>query len=125
AKAMQEALEAIESAKDKSTRKAAKKHLKALEASHNGNTVRLTRKLEELTHLESRVTILGHVQRGGTPSPADRLLATRLGTAAAQLIHDGVYGVMVAARGDDIEAIPLKEVAGKRKTVPPDHPWIE
>ncbi len=125
AKAMQEALEAIESAKDKSTRKAAKKHLKALEASHNGNTVRLTRKLEELTHLESRVTILGHVQRGGTPSPADRLLATRLGTAAAQLIHDGVYGVMVAARGDDTEAIPLKEVAGKRKTVPPDHPWIE
>ena len=58
------------------------------------------RQLEELTHLESRVTILGYVQRGGTPCAADRILATRLGTACADLIKEGKFGVMVAARGD-------------------------
>mgnify|MGYP005842818719 CR=1 FL=1 len=87
-------------------------------------TGRLARQLEALTGLETRVTILGHVQRGGTPSPADRLLATRLGTACAELINEGVYGVMVAARGDGCAPVPLAEVAGKRKTVPLDHPWI-
>ena len=87
--------------------------------------MRLARQLEELTHLESRVTILGYVQRGGTPSPADRLLATRLGSACADLINENVFGVMVAARGDGTEPVPLEKVAGKRKIVPPDHPWVE
>ena len=99
--------------------------LAALEARHAGNTLRLAKQLEELTHLESRVTILGYVQRGGTPSPADRLLATRLGSACADLIHENVFGVMVAARGDGTEPVPLEKVAGKRKTVPPDHSWVE
>jgi 6-phosphofructokinase 1 len=89
-----------------------------------GHTLRLARQLEELTGLESRVTILGHLQRGGTPSSADRLLATRLGTACAALVDRGVDGVMVAARGEDTAAVPLEDVAGKRKTVPLDHPWI-
>jgi 6-phosphofructokinase 1 len=80
--------------------------------------------LEEATGLESRVTILGHVQRGGTPSPADRLLATRLGTAAASYIAEGTHGVMVAARGESTEAVPLKEIAGITKSVPLDHPWV-
>ena len=71
------------------------------------------------------MTILGHLQRGGTPSAADRFLATRLGTACAQLIQEGHYGVMVAARGDGTEPVPLEEVVGKRKTVPEDHPWLE
>ena len=53
-----------------------------MQAEHKGNTLRLAEDLEELTGLESRLTILGHLQRGGTPSAADRLLATRLGTAA-------------------------------------------
>jgi 6-phosphofructokinase 1 len=70
------------------------------------------------------VSILGYVQRGGTPSPVDRLLATRLGSAAADLVAAGTYGVMVAARGDGTEAIPLEAVAGRRKTVPPDHTWL-
>jgi len=74
--------------------------------------------------LETRLTILGHLQRGGTPSAADRLLTTRLGTACAQFIHDDVYGVMVAIRGDSTEAVPLEQVVGKRKTVPLDHSWI-
>ena len=75
--------------------------------------MRLARQLEELTHLESRVTILGYVQRGGTPSPADRLLATRLGGACADLINQGIFGVMVAARGDRTEPVPLEKVAGQ------------
>jgi 6-phosphofructokinase 1 len=70
------------------------------------------------------VSILGYVQRGGTPSPIDRLLATRLGTAAADLVAAGTYGVMVAARGDGTEAVPLEDVAGRRKVVPIDHPWV-
>ncbi|MGD1089093.1 MAG: ATP-dependent 6-phosphofructokinase [Verrucomicrobiota bacterium] len=106
-------------------KKEAKVELAALESRHTGNTLRLARQLEELTQLESRVTILGYVQRGGTPSPADRLLATRLGGACANLINEGVFGVMVAARGDDTEPVPLEKVAGKRKIVSPDHPWVE
>ena len=99
--------------------------LAAVEAAHAGNTLRLASQLEALTGLESRVTILGYVQRGGTPSAADRLLATRLGSAGADLISQGVFGIMVAARGDGSEPVPLDQVAGKRKLVPLDHPWIQ
>ena len=88
-------------------------------------TARLSRRLEELTGLESRLTILGHVQRGGTPSPADRLLATNFGTMCARMINDGVYGVMVAARSGEFVPVPLDEVAAQRRVVPLDHPWIE
>jgi 6-phosphofructokinase 1 len=111
-------------ARTKVERRAAKLELEALETKHTGNTLRLARQLEELTGLESRVTILGYVQRGGTPSAADRLLATRLGTTCADLIHDGVFSVMVAAVRDGAEPVPLEKVAGKLKTVPLDHPWI-
>jgi 6-phosphofructokinase 1 len=106
-------------------KKEAKVELAALEQRHTGNTLRLAKQLEELTHLESRVTILGYVQRGGIPSPTDRLLASRLGAACADLIHENVFGVMVAARGDGTEPVPLQKVAGKRKIVPQDHPWVE
>ena len=99
--------------------------LAALEADHAGNTLRLAHRLEELTGLESRVSILGYVQRGGTPSSVDRLLATRLGSAAADLIRDGRFGVMVAAVGEGTMPVPLEEVAGKRKTVAPDHAWAQ
>ena len=106
-------------------RKEAKQEIASLELRHEGNTIRLAKQLEELTHLESRVTILGYVQRGGTPCSADRLLATRLGSAAADLINEEHYGVMVAARGDGTEPVPLEKVAGKRKCVPPDHSWVQ
>ena len=96
----------------------------APEAQYAEKTVSLAKQLELLTGLESRITILGHLQRGGTPSAADRLLSTRLGTACAGLIDKGQYGVMVAARGDSTEAVLLEEVAGKIKTVPTDHPWV-
>jgi 6-phosphofructokinase len=103
----------------------AKREIAALDAQHQGNTMRLAKQLEELTHLESRVTILGYVQRGGTPCAADRILATRLGTACADLINEGTFGVMVAARGDETEPVPLDQVAGKRKSVPSDHSWVK
>lgn len=112
-------------AKNKKEKEKAKAQLAKVEASRAGSTLQLSTQLEELTGLESRVTILGHFQRGGTPSAHDRLLATRLGTACARLINEGVYGVMVAARGDGAEPVPLEKVVGKRKTVPLDHPWIE
>jgi 6-phosphofructokinase len=98
--------------------------LAELDLHHAGNTLRLSHQLEKLTGLESRVSILGYVQRGGTPSAMDRLLATRLGTACAELIEERVFGVMVAARGDGVQPVPIDEVAGKRKRVPLDHPWI-
>jgi len=103
----------------------AKAKLVELTETMQDKTIRLSRRLEELTGLESRVTILGHLQRGGTPSAADRLLATRLGAACADFIHQGVFGVMVAARGEGAEAIPLADVVGKRKLVPLDHPWLQ
>jgi len=105
--------------------KKASEDLQKFHNDHVGNTLHLTRKLEELTGMESRLTILGHLQRGGSPSSADRVLATRLGTACAELIHKGTTGVMVAARGEGIEPVPLEEVAGKKKLVPPDHPMIQ
>ncbi|MCI0544330.1 MAG: 6-phosphofructokinase, partial [Actinobacteria bacterium] len=100
-----------------------KRQIKDLERRVDG-TATLASELSEMTGLESRVTILGHVQRGGTPSPADRLLATRLGSACADYIADGVHGVMVASRGDTTEPVPLKEIAGVVKTVPLDHAWL-
>lgn len=87
-------------------------------------SVRLAQQIQERTDLETRVTALGHLQRGGTPTPADRLLATRLGTRCVELIAEGESNVMVAVRGDQCKPVPLKKVAGELKRVPPDHPWI-
>lgn len=84
----------------------------------------LARHLERLTGIETRETILGYIQRGGSPSPSDRILATRYGTTAADLIAHGRFGQMVALRGDDIVAVPLSEVGGKLKLVTPDAPLI-
>ena len=109
---------------DKFRRRAIKERLRAFEGARAGGTAQLATTLAALTGLESRITILGHVQRGGTPTPADRLLATRLGTACADYIDQGLHGVMVAARGEGTEAVPLEDVAGKTKTVPMDHPWL-
>ncbi|MEW6293121.1 MAG: ATP-dependent 6-phosphofructokinase [Pseudomonadota bacterium] len=89
-----------------------------------GRTLRLAQQLEKLTGLEARLTILGHLQRGGTPSAADRILATRLGTAAADLIAKKQYGVLVASHGEGTRAVKIEDCAGKVKTVPPDHPMI-
>ncbi len=114
-----------EKAANREERKRVKAEISALHSSYGDSTLQISRQLEELTGLESRVTILGYLQRGGAPSAADRILATRLGTACADLINEGRYGVMVAARGEGSEAVPLAQVAGNRKTIPLDHPWID
>ncbi len=102
-----------------------RRELHELHASERRSTETLADRLEEATGLASRVTILGHVQRGGTPSPADRVLATHLGTAAADVIAEGTTGVMIAMRNGQAVPVPLTDVAGRRKAVPLDHPWID
>ncbi|MFW6228068.1 MAG: 6-phosphofructokinase [Alkalispirochaeta sp.] len=84
----------------------------------------IARQLQQLTGTEARVTSLGHVQRGGSPSPRDRLISSLLGTAAAEALAKGNYNNMIAIHGNGSEPVPLKEVAGKKKVVPEDHSWI-
>jgi 6-phosphofructokinase 1 len=83
----------------------------------------IAREIENRTGFETRVTVLGHVQRGGTPTARDRVLATRFGLAAADLVERGVFGRMVALRGDEIVDIPLAEAVAELKTVPLE--WYE
>jgi phosphofructokinase-like protein len=78
----------------------------------------LEREIEARTGYESRQTVLGHVQRGGTPTAFDRILATRFGLHAADAVHEGDSGVMVALRGTDIVRVPLEEATRELKTVP-------
>ena len=111
-------------AEDKEENHRAKKKLAKLKAFHGDHAINLAQELEVLTELESRVTILGHVQRGGTPSAGDRLLASRLGSGCADFIAEGHFGVMVADKAGKTVAVPLEQVAGNRKEVPLDHPWI-
>ena len=66
------------------------------------------------------MVVLGHIQRGGTPTPRDRVLATRFGLKAAELADNGVFGQMVALRGDDIVVVSLDEATAELKTVPPE-----
>lgn len=124
AAALQKLRERRKSASSQEDRAVAEKELVAFQEAQEHSTARLTDQLEELTGLESRVTILGHVQRGGTPSPVDRLLATHLGTAAADAVAEGTHGVMIASQNGEAVPVPLEEVAGRRRAVPLDHPWI-
>ncbi len=115
---------ALDSEKDKAKRNELKSKLKELESQHTDNTLQVSKKLEELTGLESRLTILGHLQRGGAPTASDRLLASQLGTACVDSINKDEYGVMIAARGDHTEPVPLEQIVNKIKYVPTDHPWV-
>ncbi|HEY3545950.1 MAG TPA: ATP-dependent 6-phosphofructokinase [Propionicimonas sp.] len=115
----------VKSSKTPEQIRAARTHLANVTDEQREHTFKLARELEAATGLESRVTILGYVQRGGIPCAADRLLASRLGTAAAHAVSKGQFGVMVAARGEDTDLVPLTEVAGKLKLVPADHEWIQ
>ncbi|TAJ46434.1 MAG: ATP-dependent 6-phosphofructokinase [Herbiconiux sp.] len=76
--------------------------------------------IEKGTGIETRSTTLGHIQRGGTPSASDRVLATRLGMAAVDAVHDSAWGTMVATRSTAIVRVELVEAIGKLKTVPQD-----
>jgi ATP-dependent phosphofructokinase / diphosphate-dependent phosphofructokinase len=80
----------------------------------------LADEIEKRTGKEARCTVLGHIQRGGTPTAFDRVLATRFGLQAIGSVHDGVFGVMVALRGTDIVRVPLAEATRELKVVPPE-----
>jgi 6-phosphofructokinase 1 len=82
---------------------------------------RLEREIEERTGYETRTTVLGHIQRGGTPTAFDRVLATRFGLAAIDAAHDGQWGWMPALRGTAIELAPLAEAVRELRTVPADY----
>jgi ATP-dependent phosphofructokinase / diphosphate-dependent phosphofructokinase len=84
----------------------------------------MAKRIGEMTGLEARETVLGYIQRGGSPTPMDRILATRFGAAAANMIADKDYGKMVAQRNCEISSIPLAEVAGKTRLVEPNNPLV-
>jgi ATP-dependent phosphofructokinase / diphosphate-dependent phosphofructokinase len=91
--------------------------------SERGVGARLAQEIESRTGFETRVTVLGHVQRGGSPTPRDRVLATRYGLKAADLVHEGRFGRMAALHGDSIVDVALAEATAELKTVPDD--WYE
>ena len=72
-----------------------------------------------------RVSVLGHIQRGGSPTPFDRILATRFGVAAVDLIADGGFGKMVCLRGERIEAVDIAQAIGRLKTVDPNGQMVQ
>jgi phosphofructokinase-like protein len=88
--------------------------------SERGVGATLANEIEQRTGFETRVTVLGHVQRGGSPTPRDRVLATRYGLKAADLVEERKWGRMAALRGDEIVDVALKEATSKLKTVPDD-----
>ncbi|MGH8886765.1 MAG: 6-phosphofructokinase [Egibacteraceae bacterium] len=80
----------------------------------------LANEIEKRTGFETRVTVLGHVQRGGTPTAFDRVLATRFGIAAIDAVHDGAFDQMVALQAGQVVRVPLAEAVGQLKTLDPD-----
>jgi ATP-dependent phosphofructokinase / diphosphate-dependent phosphofructokinase len=91
--------------------------------SERGVGARVAHEIEQRTGFETRVTVLGHVQRGGSPTPRDRVLATRYGLKAADLVHEQRFGRMAALQGDSIVDVSLDEATAQLKTVPED--WYE
>jgi 6-phosphofructokinase 1 len=102
-----------------------KKERKKYRALIPSSAYRVAREIEAETGMETRATILGYVQRGGIPSASDRILATRLGAAAAGLLARGEYGRMVTLSGSEITSVDLSVPANKVRTVPLDHQMID
>ncbi|MCD6356798.1 MAG: 6-phosphofructokinase [Anaerolineaceae bacterium] len=112
-------------AKDKSEKEKVKKALNDFHTRQSNRTLQLSRELEKLTGLEARITILGYIQRGGTPSARDRLLGSMIGSSAADLITKGQYGVMVSIKGEGTKPVKLETVVNHRRMVPADHLWVK
>jgi len=114
-----------EGAMDKEEAKLKKKDREAKRAAeHFSSSAYLARQLQEVVGVDARSVVPGHIQRGGTPSAYDRVLSTQFGVHAAELIRDGIYGVSVALKGNEITHNPLKDVAGIAKPVPVDHQLV-
>lgn len=103
-----------------------KKEFKKLRASMPESIgYRVAHELERATGLESRVTVLGYLQRGGTPSPYDRVLATQFGTQAAHFLARGDFGKLVALQNGEIKGVPLSDIAGQVKNIPAGHYMLQ
>jgi 6-phosphofructokinase 1 len=88
-----------------------------------GNVI--AEQIEEITERECRVTTLGHLQRGGTPTPLDRILATQFAVKAVDLVVNNQFDQMVALKGNKIESVPMEKVMGKQRLVPVDSDLIQ
>ena len=98
---------------------------KRAEAGYTTATNRIAKQIEELTGFETRVCVPGHMQRGGSPSPYDRVLATQFGSYAAKMVEDENYGITIAMKNNHVGENKLKEVAGKSRLVPESHGMLE
>jgi len=85
----------------------------------------VAKKIRKMSGLETRETVLGYIQRGGSPTPADRILGTRYGAYATQMIHEEKFGFMVAIRGNEVVSVPLDEVGGRLRLVEPDNRLVK
>ena len=88
-------------------------------------TNELARQINERVGVDTRVVVPGHMQRGGAPSPYDRVISTQIGSYAGYLIKQGIFGVTVSVKGDTMTYNNLADIAGKMKFVPEDHPMIK
>ena len=98
-------------------KEAGKRHPVIIVTEHLFDVIDLAKKIEEYSGMETRATILGHIQRGGTPSCSDRILASRLGLAAVEAIMQGTSGVCLGVQSNEIVATPFEDVIGKSKTI--------
>jgi 6-phosphofructokinase len=89
-----------------------------------GISFALANQLEQMTGIETRALVMGHLLRGGSPTPADRVLATRLGTKAIDLVLNHEFGCMVGVEGNGIVKVPLAAVSSRQKTIPADNPLV-
>lgn len=116
---------------DHKPKKKDKKKKKVKEPSRDGEdesdgrvSTSVAKQISRRLGMDARVTVLGHLQRGGIPTPYDRVLATRFGTYAAEMLAEGRYNQMVCLKGADVAAVPLEKIAGRTKLVPLDHALI-
>jgi ATP-dependent phosphofructokinase / diphosphate-dependent phosphofructokinase len=90
-----------------------------------GVSYKVAREIEDKISMECRVTILGHLLRGGTPTSRDRMLATVYGCEAARMAYRGDYGRMVVLHKNELDSVPIEKIAGKTRLVTPDHRWVQ
>ncbi len=100
------------------------KTFEKIENNYSAQTLLLANRLGSATGIDTHITILGSLVRGGTPTAADRLLATQLAEWSLKLVVDGDFGKMACRKDGTMSSVPLQEVAGKNKPVPMDHGWL-
>ena len=106
-------------------KKEAKKAMEKIKSKYPSISYKLAADITELTGYETRVTVPGHVQRGGSPDPFDRVLSTKIGVYASQCILKQEYGIMVASVNNEIKKVKLSECAGKLKMVDPNDQTVQ